>query len=132
MEEAVVFEVKDKKAKIKIKRSKSCRGCGLCSLNPEGMMVTEVEDPIGVKVGDKVRVEIPDKDFLKAASILYLLPVSGLIIGALIGSKFNPRLGIFGGFIGLALSFVLVHYYDKRIASRRSLYSRITKVLKGG
>ena len=130
-EEAIVLEVKDKKAKIEIKRSASCRGCGLCSLNPGGMMVTEVEDPIGVKVGDRVRVGIPDKDFLKAALVLYLLPVSGLIIGALIGSKFSSYLAIFGGFIGLALSFVFVHYYDRKIGRQKSLYSRITKVLKG-
>ena len=129
-EEAVVLEVKDKKAKIEIKRSKSCRGCGLCSLNPSGMMVTEVEDPIGVKVGDRVQVEIPDKDFLKAVFILYLVPVIGLITGALIGSKFNPRMSIFGGFIGLALSFVFVHYYDRKMGRRKSPYSRITKILK--
>ncbi len=132
-EEAVVLEVKDKKAKIEIKRSGSCRGCRLCSSDPCGMMVTEVEDPIGVKGGDRVQVEIPDKDFLKAAFILYLLPASGLIIGAFIGSKLNPQkaAGIFGGFIGLALSLVFVHYYDRKMSHRKSLYSRITKVLKG-
>ena len=129
-EEAVVLEVKDKKAKIGIKRSKSCRGCGLCSLNPGGMMVTEVEDLIGVKVGDRVQVEIPDKDFLKAAFILYLVPVIGLITGALIGSEFNPHMSIFGGFIGLALSFVFVHYYDRKMGRRKSFYSQITKILK--
>lgn len=130
-EEAVVLEVKDKKAKVEIKRSESCRGCKLCSLNPGGMMVTEVEDPIGVKGGDRVQVEIPNKDFLKAALVLYFLPVSGLIIGALIGSEFNSQLGIFGGFIGLALSFVFVHYYDRKMGRRKRLHSRITKVLKG-
>ncbi len=129
-EEAIVLEVKDKKAKVKIERSKSCRGCGLCSLNPGGMMVTEVEDPIGVKVGNRVQVEIPDKDFLKAAFILYLVPVIGLITGALIGSKFNPHMSIFGGFIGLVLSFVFVHYYDRKMGRRKRFYSRITKVLK--
>ena len=129
-EEAIVLEVKDKKAKVKIERSKSCRGCGLCSLNPGGMMVTEVEDSIGVKVGNRVQVEIPDKDFLKAAFILYLVPVIGLITGALIGSKFNPHMSIFGGFIGLVLSFVFVHYYDRKMGRRKRFYSRITKVLK--
>lgn len=133
-EEAVVLEVKDKKAKVKIERNKSCQGCGLCSLNPGGMMVTEVEDPLGVKVGDRVKVELPDKDFLKAVFILYLVPISGLIIGTLIGSKFNSQntgiLVILGGFIGFALSFILVHYYDRKIGSQKTFHSRITKVLK--
>ena len=128
-EEAIVLEVKDKKAKVKIERSKSCRGCGLCSLNPGGMMVTEIEDPIGVKDGDRVQVEIPDKDFLKAAFILYLVPVIGLITGALIGSKFNPHMSIFGGFIGFILSFVFIHYYDRKIGCRKGFHSRITKTL---
>lgn len=134
-EEALVLEVKDKKAKVEIERSKSCRGCGFCSLNPGGMMVTEVEDPIGVKVGDRVKVEIPDRDFLKAAFVLYLLPISGLIIGALIGSKFNPQktgiLGIIGGVIGFILSFVFIHYYDRKIGRQKSFRHRITKILKG-
>jgi len=129
-EEAVVLEVKDKKAKIEIKRSKSCRGCGLCSLNPDGMMVAEIEDTIGVKVGDRVQVEIPDKDFLKAAFILYLVPVIGLITGALIGSKFNPHMSILGGFIGIVLSFVFVRYYDRKMGRQKGLHSRISKVLK--
>ena len=73
-EEVLVLEVKDKKVKVKIERNKSCQGCGLCSLNPGGMMVTEVEDPIGVKVGDRVRVEIPDKDFLKAGIKKVFIP----------------------------------------------------------
>ena len=132
-EKAVVLEVKDKEAKVKIERSKSCRGCGLCFLNPGGMMITEVEDPIGVKVGDRVKVELPDKDFLKAAFILYLVPIFGLIIGAFIGSNFNSQktgiLGIFGGFIGLALSFVFIHYYDRKIGSQKSLTPRITKII---
>ena len=98
-------------------------------------MVTEVEDPIGVKIGDRVQVEIPNKDFLKAAFILYLLPVSGLIIGSLIGSKFNPQeagiLGILGGVIGFVLSFVFIHYYDRKMGRQKGLHSQITKVLKG-
>jgi len=128
-EKAVVLEVKDKEAKVKIKRNKSCYGCGLCSLNPSGMMVCEVDDPLGVKVGDRVLVEIPDKSFLKAAFVLYLLPISGLIIGSLIGSKFNPHASIFGGFIGLILSFVFIHYYDRKISSQKRFRSRISKVL---
>ncbi len=78
-----------------------------------------------------MQVEIPDKDFLKAVFMLYLVPVIGLITGALIGSKFNPHMSIFGGFIGLALSFVFVHYYDRKMGRQKGLHSQITKVLKG-
>ena len=97
-------------------------------------MVTEVEDPIGVKIGDRVKVEISDKYFLKAAFILYFLPIFGLILGSLIGSNFNPRksgiLGVLGGVIGFILSFVFIHYYERKISRQKNFHSQITKVLK--
>ena len=133
-EEAVIIAVKGSKAKVAIKRKASCRGCRLCQLNPDGMMIAEVENPIGAKIRDKVSVEMPDKDFLKAVFMLYLAPIFGLIIGAFIGYELDSQKtdipSVLGGLIGFILAFIFIHYYDKRINSKKSFQLRIIKICK--
>lgn len=42
------------------------------------------ENIVGAKAGDRVVLEIPDKTGIKAAALVYLLPIIALITGALL------------------------------------------------
>ena len=48
-------------------------------------MLVEALNPIGAQIGDRVKVVTSTKHFLQSSFILYILPIIGLLIGALIG-----------------------------------------------
>jgi sigma-E factor negative regulatory protein RseC len=61
-----------------------------------------VQDPIGVKVGEKVWVGIAGKTLLQSAWAGYGMPVSGLLAGALVGLFVGGEYcSVIGGIAGL-------------------------------
>ena len=59
-----------------------CAGCGAVSQE----MLLKVENTIGAKTGDMVRIESESAPVLRAAAILYLIPVLLFFVGYLIGA----------------------------------------------
>lgn len=72
-----------------------------------------LENTLALKVGDWVRLSIEDKAVLHSAYLMYLLPLAGLIFGAIIGQLINEIWSVFFGLSALCLSFIAVHYYLK-------------------
>lgn len=137
-EEGEVIAVEGNQAKIRVRRSPACDSCssaGTCGLVGKDEMVLTALNPIGASEGQKVGVSFKVEDQVKASFILYLIPVVGLVTGALIGYSLH----FFGdkeisaavfSLLFVALTFLGIKYYAHiRYAKDQSYIPTITKVV---
>lgn len=119
-------------------RSASCEKCRACHGVGEGMLGVEAVNEVGAKREDMVEVEIPSGEVVRGSIIVFLIPIFMLVAGYLIGSIFMRMIGlenleeIFGVVISLvflALSFMVINWYDKNIQQKEALRARIIKVV---
>ena len=98
-----------------------CSGCGAA----QEAIVFEARNPIGARCGDFVTVESETGPVLKAAVVLYMLPLALFFLGYALGAA----LGISGGLAGCAafvLSILLIVVYDRRMAKKDNTIYTIT------
>jgi sigma-E factor negative regulatory protein RseC len=117
-EVGMVVAVRGDLAQVTMQRSRVCEGCGSCCvLVDEDTMLAEARNAVGAKQGDRVVVELPASASIRAAYILYGVPLLaflvGLGVGALLGSAlfgggFNVPLGLIFGFAFLVISYILL------------------------
>ena len=97
-----------------------CAGCGAV----EQTMIFTARNPIGAKPGDMVTVESATGPVLKAAAVLYLLPLVLFIAGYLVGMQWN--LGGLAGALAFGLSIGLVIAYDRLVMKKKNTVYTIT------
>ena len=82
----------DGTAKVMLVRQSACSGdchqCSGCGAAKETVFFT-ARNPIGARPGELVNVEAETGPVLKAAALLYLLPVVLFIAGYLVGMQWN-------------------------------------------
>ena len=103
--------------------SGDCHKCSGCGAAKEAVLFT-ADNPIGASAGDLVRVESESAPVLKAAAVLYLLPLllffAGYGVGAWLGSG-GP-----GGLAGFGLGVLLAVAYDRKLAKKGETKYTIT------
>lgn len=121
-------------ATVMLERKVACgicgqkRGCGnatwgkLLGHQTSGF---DVENPIGAKVGDSVIVAIEERALLSSIAYMYVLPLLGMVIGALIVNSLEVHeLYVFiGAMLGLVLSLLAVKRYLEAMQSDQSTQS---------
>lgn len=90
VEYGTLVELKGKQiAVVLCQKQSACKHCpssGACQIGDDGKsMQVEAYNQIGAQVGDKVKVVTSTKHFLQSSFVLYILPVIGLLIGAVSG-----------------------------------------------
>jgi positive regulator of sigma E activity len=139
LETGRVLSTQPGKAVVRIPRSKECAGCHGCSMiDAEQGMVAEVENPLGASPGDEVRIETRGVEGkLKAALLLFGLPMAMLLAGAIASQPLfralglaaaAEGLGVLAGLVLMAAAFALLHYARKR-KGRQPVRSRIVEIL---
>ena len=91
-----------------------CSGCGAV----EQTMIFTARNPIGARPGDTVTVESATGPVLKAAAVLYMLPLVLFIVGYLVGMQWN--LGALIGGLAFVLSIVLIIAYDRLVMQKKN------------
>ncbi|MDI6793830.1 MAG: SoxR reducing system RseC family protein [bacterium] len=116
-EQGRIIKVEGNQARVTLEPKEACRSCKLCQAGRQGEMIIQVENSIGARVGDQVKLEIEVEEVLRSAFLLYGLPLLGLLIGFLGGGVvIGSEPGIIGGGLtGLGLTFLGLHIYDKRL-----------------
>jgi positive regulator of sigma E activity len=99
-------------------------------------MVFEVQNPLRAKVGQEVIVSIPTEKELKAALIVYIIPLINFILGAIFGyylNIFNNRdlSAIFISILFLVLTFLGIKLYSKKYEKTPFLKPAIKQVING-
>ena len=104
--------------------SGDCHKCSGCGAAKEAILF-EALNPIGAKAGDLVNVKSETGPVLKAAVVLYMLPLVLFFAGYAVGEA----LGVSGGLAGalaFCLSIALIVVYDRRMAKKDNTIYTIT------
>ena len=140
-ERGIVIEKKGNTVVIKAPKGGACERCvskSLCHTVSETEMVVEADDPVGVKVGDRVVFMVGTATMLKAGILFYLIPlfcfIAGVVIGQIVTREFYPgynpdTVSTVLGFVFLFLSFIGLKIYSTVAEKRGSYRPRVIKVV---
>ena len=104
--------------------SGDCHKCSGCGAARETILLT-ADNPIGAKPGDLVNLRSETGPVLKAAAVLYVLPLVLFFAGYALGAGLN-RSGALWGCLAFALSIVFIIIYDRRMAKKDNTIYTIT------
>jgi len=104
--------------------SGDCHKCSGCGAAKEALVFT-ADNPIGAGVGDLVKVESASAPVLKAAAVLYLLPLVLFFLGYFLGEQLGFAAGLMGG-LGFALGVAGVVVYDRKVVRHQNIGYTIT------
>ena len=104
--------------------SGDCHKCSGCGAAKETVIFT-ADNPIGAAPGDLVKVESSTAPVLKAAVVLYVLPLVLFFLGYYLGTL-PGSFGALGGGIGFVLGVVIVIAYDRLVVNKADLHYTIT------
>ena len=114
-------------AEVFLERQSACSGdchrCGGCGAVRETLFV-RAEDPIGVSVGDQVVVETATGTVLKAAVLVYLLPVICFFAGYFTAAAFRFLPGLIGA-AAAALGILPAVFLNRRMVRKKTQTFRI-------
>jgi sigma-E factor negative regulatory protein RseC len=137
IEEGIIVKIHDRTATVQIKRSGACSHCKACSIESDGNMTAEAENPIGAKVGDKVGLNLNSKKALTASLVVFGLPLLALCVG-IIGTSFvigkmeyqnnSQTPSIIVGLVLFFLSFIPIKAYDKHLRKTNTCSITIIEV----
>lgn len=101
--------------------SGDCHKCSGCGAAQQTMLLT-AENPIGARVGDMVVISSQTGSVLKAAAVLYLLPLVLFLAGYLLGAMLWQQ-GAIIGVLALILGIAAIKLYDKRLSRKEIIYT---------
>ena len=104
--------------------SGDCHKCSGCGAARETVIFT-AGNPIGARPGDLVKVESSTAPVLKAAVVLYVLPLLLFFLGYWLGTL-PGSFGALGGGLGFVLGLGIVVAYDRLVVNKADLRYTIT------
>jgi positive regulator of sigma E activity/YHS domain-containing protein len=130
-------------AQVVTERRDACADCGAshccAALRGSSKMVIKALNRAGAGAGDLVSINLRSGTVIQSAAIFYMIPLLGLISGAVVGTTLNQGLPLKGtasailfSFIGLALGFLVTALISKRMSAHNRLTPVITRIIKAG
>lgn len=104
--------------------SGDCHKCSGCGAAKEAILL-EVKNPVGAKVGDLVTVEAATGPVLRAAMVMYMLPMVLFFLGYAIGDALF-RLGALVGCMSFVAAIGLAVLYDRNVVKKQDTEYTIT------
>lgn len=130
-------------AQVRTMRNSACKACSArnsCKPGETEEMKVEVLNPLGAKPGDRVILTFDTVNLLKATFLLYILPIVGLLAGAIIGNHLGgewelttgARSGLSAliGFMGLFITLLFVRRKGNQLGRQNQYRPRITRILR--
>lgn len=123
-EEGIVVSVQSGFADVSVIQNEKCDECSakiICKPTKDDQNILHVEDPIGVKIGDNVRIEIKGGSLLKASFNLYGIPLILLLVGIILGTsifsgyKLSELYSVIFGLGLIAIYFLLTFARSKTL-----------------
>jgi sigma-E factor negative regulatory protein RseC len=97
---------------------------------------SRVANPANAETGDLVKIRLSSANLLTGAAILYLLPIFGMLMGALTGVLASTAFGlteiigsIGGAITGLIVGYTAVIALDRSPSIRRRMMPTITTIV---
>jgi sigma-E factor negative regulatory protein RseC len=127
-EVGTIVELKDRQvAVVHCRRNSACDHCpssGVCKTGDDNdTMLVDALNQVGAAVGDQVKIVTSTRHFLQSSFMLYIVPIIGLLIGALLGQSVGERSasGIDPSLLSAltAVVFLVVTFLAIRFATRK-------------
>lgn len=144
-EEGMVTSVEGAYALVRVIRSAGCAHCpsaGSCHIEPDQTIIVKARNRAGAKVGQRVQLSVAPGSVLAASFLLYLLPLSGLILGSIIGKllmtyvlpdllpdRSSELFAAGAGLTVMAGIFVGIRFFDRRRKTTERFMPQIIQVL---
>jgi len=131
-----VIEAYGNVAKVEVFRRDECERCKACGFGSRDRIVAVATNTVGAEKGDEVVLELEGTQVVRAAVIVYLIPLVFLLIGLYLGTVFASFIdrrdmaqilaAVFGfGFLGLSYAGVAVYSRRPAISQYRARVIRI-------
>ena len=104
--------------------SGDCHKCSGCGAAKEAILL-EAKNPIGAKPGDLVTIESATGPVLKAAMVMYMVPMVLFFVGYAIGAALWNR-GALMGCLFFVASIGLAVVYDRKVVRKENIGYTIT------
>ena len=104
--------------------SGDCHKCSGCGAAKEAILLT-ADNPIGAGIGDLVTLRSETAPVLKAAAVLYMMPLVLFFAGYALAAALHIS-GALCGSLAFVLSIVLIVLYDRRMAKKDKTIYTIT------
>jgi len=137
-ERGIVEKVENQKALIRVNRTSACATCeshGSCHIEKRDLVV-EVANDLQAKPGDQVELSMPEGAVMQLSTLVYLLPVIALIIGAFAGASIGDALmlndsisAVGGGAILMIMVFLFLKKLEKSPDFRQRYQAHVTRIL---
>lgn len=139
---------------VSLRANMQSSGCHSCNLSggcgtsliaklfpsrmPETLQMPIESMPSAVKVGDQVRLGIQENTLNQAVIMLYLIPLIGLVSGAITGAGLGEYLfaangvepvSIFGGLLGLSAGIVYARYRTLQNANALENHLQVLQII---
>lgn len=129
------MEVSNGMAKVQASRHSDCENCGSCPGN--NAIVVDALNPIGAQRGQRVAIEVKQVNMLKAAFIVYMLPLIAAVAGVVAGTYLaNAQqvaeamwYQVSGGIIAFGVSLIYIRYFDRNARTNEKMRPVITRIL---
>lgn len=105
--------------------SGDCHKCSGCGAATEAILL-EARNDLGAKTGDLVKIESASGPVLKAAMVMYMVPMILFFAGYALGDALW-NLGALVGCLGFVISIALVVLYDRKVVKKQETTYIITK-----
>ncbi|MBI4682220.1 MAG: SoxR reducing system RseC family protein [Nitrospirae bacterium] len=140
-ETGIITKVDGNMAKVLVQKKSACDGCsveGACKSTPEGVEI-EALNAVHAKVGQRVKILMTPRDYLKGTIIVYGLPLVVFIAGAIFGKNIGEEYfrdinsdiaAACTGFVFLALSLIGVRIWSKKMESDAEYNPVIEEIIK--
>lgn len=110
------------RAAVRVERSDACGKCRACIRIGPSSLTSVAADPLGVHVGDRVAVAMPEGALAAGAALMFLFPLlaafAGAALGWLAGGEAHPWGGGVGAGVGLAAAIAVVRRFEHRHRTR--------------
>jgi sigma-E factor negative regulatory protein RseC len=139
--EGMVTAIEGEYAIVKVIRSSSCGHCpsaGSCHIESDREILVKAKNNAGAKVGQRVQLFLAPGSILAASFLLYVIPLFGLILGAVAGKIFlaqvfpslsSELLAAGSGLVTMTGTFAGIRFYDRHRRSKESFMPKIIQVL---
>lgn len=124
-EEGIVIGVEGDLAKLKVGRHNDCKNCGACPSN--NAVIMDVQNSISAKPGERVEIEIKETNALRAAFIVFMMPIFAIAVGAFMGAWIGGKVGslkqifeISGGATAFVMALLYIKLFDKSVNNNKN------------
>ena len=134
-EQGIVVEVIDNVAKIRVGRHNDCKNCGACPGSDS--VIISATNKLGAKPGQRVAFQMKEVNVLRAAFVVFILPLVAIFIGVLLGGFIGGLIGInihvcqtIGGILTFLLSLVFIKLFDRATTKSEKTQPVIISILQ--